>query len=64
MAIFWIWEDNGLLLVALCLKGVSLLGIRAVRATTKGASAGWEVKAIERVSGDKERGDKGRGDED
>lgn len=64
VANFWIWEDNGFLFVGLCLKGVVLLGIRAERATTKQASAGWEVKAIGWVSGDKEKGDKERGDED
>lgn len=44
--IFWNWEAKSFLWVTLCLKGVALLGVWAERATTTGASAGWEVNTM------------------
>ncbi|KAF2592111.1 hypothetical protein F2Q70_00044234 [Brassica cretica] len=40
------WEAKSFLWVTLCLKGVALLGVWAERATTTGASAGWEVNTM------------------
>ncbi|KAF3524706.1 hypothetical protein F2Q69_00049672 [Brassica cretica] len=39
-------QAKSFLWVTLCLKGVALLGVWAERATTTGASAGWEVNTM------------------